>query len=667
MVVKRRRFLVWWIKRGDPHLFMVIFRFILTIFIVLGLLFALPGLVNLSQQTTRTLSRASVIRANIVIDINNTIGPLPESFKSLAQGGEERSGMLSAVIPEVKELEPKYIRIDHLYDFYDIVKRSDGSLTYNFSKLDAIVDDILATGALPFFSLSYMPVAISGDGTILGMPGNWDEWSEVVQRTVEHYSSKSQRNLTGVYYEVWNEPDLFGRFTMGGNKDYRLLYEYAAKGASKALDTNTYFLGGPSTTTPISSWISGLLQHASAKNLRLDFISYHRYGSNPSVYENDASRVRSIVSQYPKYALLPLVLSEWGFDSDLNSLNDGEVAAAFTMATINQIGDMLRLIMTFEIKDGLSPSGIEFWGRWGLLTHEQFGKHPKPRYLALKLLTALKGKRLGVSGVGTYVTALSTTDNGKVQILLTNYDPSGKNTESVPVKIKGLTREGYAYTLKDLTHVVESTADDSSEGEINKTVLLPANSIRLLEFVPAKKQSSGGTFVTGKSGIPSDKALVLDGKHKKLEFTPPEFFLTGGTLEFSLLPGFIGKEGTVSLFSLPLAGGQQREFTAKKMDAPLGPQLVYGIFENDFPKDTVSASMIDWKNGQWHDLVFGWGMPGLQLTVDGKLADEKKDPLQLGFGTLLTIEDNGTSIDNLRFTDGVRPLTTRTFDGTLDR
>lgn len=645
---------------------MRLFRILLSLFIILGLLFALPALVNLSQQTTRTISRATDVPANILIEAQTVVGQLPKSFRALSQGGEEPTRMFAAVINEVSQLSPLYIRIDHIYDFFEVVKKQDGGLVFDFSQLDVVVEDILATGALPFLSLSYMPTVLSSDGTIIGYPQNLEEWRSLVQATIERYSGKSGKNLSGVYYEVWNEPDLFGRFTIGGNKDYRQLYEYAAAGAAGAKDTKQFFFGGPATTGPLPTWITGLLELAREKNLRLDFISYHRYSANPSVYEKDAESVRKIALSSPRFATIPLVLSEWGPNSEIDSWYDTQAAAAFTIATIRKIMDKVSLIMPFEVKDGISPSGQEYWGRWGVLTHEKFGKHPKPRYHALKLLNSLKGERLSLTGEGTNVSAIAVRDGEKMDVLLVNYDQAGKNSEAVPIKIKGLSAKAYSFKERDLTTEVSSSTERVVNGELTKSILMPTFAIKLLEFRPLADESS---YLPGKSGTPGDLALILDGKHPKLEFSPPQFNLKGGAIEFSLQPAFLERSDTTSLFQLPIVSetGLRQEFAAKKQNVGFSSKLFFGTFENNVPKQTVSVSISDWKSGEWHDLGFKWNSEGLSLRIDGKVVDELKAPFSLGLGTVLSFEANGSAIDNLRITDGLRALTTRTFDGAIDR
>src|SRR3990170_5874572 len=80
------------------------------------------------------LPRAFAVKADIVVDVLKTSGPFPDRWKALAQGGEE-SGvrMLENVVSQVSGLYPKYIRLDHIYDFYEVVSRdSSNNLSFYF-------------------------------------------------------------------------------------------------------------------------------------------------------------------------------------------------------------------------------------------------------------------------------------------------------------------------------------------------------------------------------------------------------------------------------------------------------------------------------------------------------------------------------------------------------
>ncbi len=443
----------------------------------------------------QAFSRAAAIKANIIIDVTKTSGPFPDRWKALAQGGEE-SGvrMLENVVSQVSGLYPKYIRLDHIYDFYDVVTRdSSGNLSFNFSKLDETICDIYHTGAKPFLSLGYMPPTMSEDGSLIGKPKNWNEWTFLVQKTVEHYSSKDTVLPCGamedfwktdIYYEVWNEPDLesFGKWKYSGAKSYSDLYFYSVKGAQQAQNVLPFKIGGPVTTALYKNWIQKFLDFIIANNLRIDFLSWHHYSKKTDDYIQDIINLNKWLgedSKYDPYENLPKIISEWGYDSEKNPIADTEVGAAHTIASLrNLLNARLELAFLFEIKDGPTLS-------WGILNYDG---SPKPRYQALKLLNSLEGNQLMVDGEGSNVSAIASKTDEKIILILTNYDELGRNYEAVPVTFKNLDGVNYNLTKKYPDGRLEAVPNlQTTNGEINlggeKAIIMPANAIVELELV----------------------------------------------------------------------------------------------------------------------------------------------------------------------------------------
>lgn len=439
-------------------------------------------------------SRAASVKANIIVDVTKTSGPFPDRWKALAQGGEESGArMLGNVIPQVSGLYPKYIRIDHIYDFYNVVSRnSSNNVAFDFSRLDQTVCDIYHAGAKPFFSLGYMPPTMSDDGSLVGKPKDWNEWTFLVQKTVEHYSSKTTVLPCGaledfwktdIYYEVWNEPDLetFGKWKYSGNKSYSDLYFYSVKGAQQAQNVLPFKIGGPVTTALYKNWIQKFLDYVALNNLRLDFISWHHYSKKTDDYTNDVINLNQWLSEDPKYyryQQLPKIISEWGYDSNVNDIADTNVGAAHTVASLrNLLNARLELAFLFEIKDGTSPS-------WGILTHD--GKE-KPRYQALKLLNGLDGNQLMVDGEGSHVSAIASINSNQVELVLTNYDESGHNYEAVPVSFRNL--DGAKYNLtetfldgRSLTTLNLLPVGGNINLNSDKAVVMPPNTVVALEL-----------------------------------------------------------------------------------------------------------------------------------------------------------------------------------------
>ena len=433
------------------------------IFNILSIIFILASLgvgVYLVGVKTGLIKQASGIPANLVLDAGKNFVSPADCWRNLAQGGESKSRMLTSVIPQVKNLHPQYIRIDHIYDNFDVVSRDgQGQLVFNWATLDATVNDILATGAKPFFSLSYMPPVISKDGKVESEPANWADWQLLVQKTIEHYSGRSGMNLDNIYYEVWNEPDNFGGYSPSKYLD---LYFYAQNGAKNASNVNSFKIGGPATSGLYKTWLDAMLTAAQNGKIRLDFFSWHDYYSDSDRYNSDVMSVSSWLTNYPSLARIELIVSEMGIDSKNNPAYDGNLSAINTISGVTSLQVNTSKCFSFEIVDGPGPQKL--WGRWGILTNEKYGTpEPKTRYYALQFLNQMVGDRMSVTGSGSWVKAFARYDSKNIRIMISNYAPDG-HSEIVPLKIINLPFKNF--TIKRINFlgntITQSVATDSA-------------------------------------------------------------------------------------------------------------------------------------------------------------------------------------------------------------
>jgi xylan 1,4-beta-xylosidase len=398
----------------------------------------------LISQITHYFGKASGINASITVDAFRISNVPTGIWKNLAQGGEEKGRSFEAVLQKVRNLKPQHVRIDHIYDFYDVVSRdSNGNLKYDFSKLDLVVNDILSLGAKPYLSLSYTPAAISS-GNEIDKPADFNEWSQVVKATIEHFSGRNNRAISDVYYEVWNEPDLFGSWKTYGDKNYLTLYQASVAGANASLNVLPFKIGGPATTSLYKSWFDSFFTYATNNKLRVDFYSWHRYSKNIDDYQKDLTDVKSWLTAYPDYAKTQYVISEAGYNSDNDPGNDGVISSIHTLSLATLSGFDLGKIFHFEIKDGAGQG--KYWGRWGIFTHEKFGDpQAKPRFYALQFLNKLVGNEVLDTGNGSWVRSFSSSDGRVLRTLVVNYDLQGKHFEAVPIQYNNLPTKSFMF------------------------------------------------------------------------------------------------------------------------------------------------------------------------------------------------------------------------------
>jgi len=435
---------------------------IISFFGVIILALLLPTVLRATNNLVKYLVGAEGRLAAISIDTSRELGPLPKPWLALAQGGQELTTFLEDNATAVASLRPEYIRIDHLYDGFSVVTRNNNQLVFDWSKIDPVVKKMTDLGAKPFLSLSYMPDVLSPDLT--GEPKNWDEWSLIVQRTIEHFS----KNIDGVYYEVWNEPDLFGKWTMGGKKDYKSLYLYSARGA-KAAEANAvlkeFKFGGPATTGLYRNWIDGLLGFASENDLRMDFISWHRYDLNQEKYQEDSRLVEVYLERNPKYAGIEKIVTEMGPNSEEGKENDTNTGAAQTIASQRSLMGRVRYGFNFAIS-----------GTWGIIN--------KPRFNALKMLSSLGELRMPVTGEGSFVSAIAAKDKRSIQAVVVNYDPKNKHSEVVPISFINLKDNKFILKTTNMDGLVSQKNIATSEAVLQQQIPMSPNSVVLLELTP---------------------------------------------------------------------------------------------------------------------------------------------------------------------------------------
>jgi hypothetical protein len=440
-------------------------------------LFAFLPLFMLGLYQIYSVLRAFGTPANIVVDAKTTLEPVNTNFlHAFAQGGEEQADMIAPIIPEVKALRPKIIRLDHIYDSYNVVGRNGAELTFDWSRLDQAVNSILATGAKPMLALSYMPPVIAKDGNIINPPNNWDEWAYVVQRTIEHFSGKANRNIPGMYYEVWNEPDLaqFGGWKLSGEKNYLTLYRYAAIGAQNAKNVSSFSFGGPATTGLYKNWILALVNSGS----RLDFFSWHSYLMDPKQFDTDQKNLAQWLLPFPQYILLPKFVTEFGFTGAKDTRYNTMFAAAHMAAVAREIiSGGPTYLFTFQLKDGPNQEN-----GWGLLGHESQGKKAKPRYFVSNFLQPISGTRLLLTGEGSWTSAVATIRDQTIRVLLINFNPKNSKSETVPVSFINLEPGTYTYREKFLLGRNVAFTETVIGTTLEKQLFMPINSVAMLEL-----------------------------------------------------------------------------------------------------------------------------------------------------------------------------------------
>ena len=270
-----------------------------------------------------------------------------------------------------------------LHDDNNVVRTADdGTVAYEFDRVDAIYDHLLDIGIRPVVELSFMPAALARDPQqtvftyrgIISPPADWSQWRALITALAEHLIDRyGIDEVTQWSFEVWNEPNLVVFWT-GTVDEYLRLYEESAR-ALKAVDPRLA-VGGPSTAA--AEWVERLAAHAEHAGVPLDFVTSHTYGNLPL-------DVRPALARHG-FEGTPVWWTEWGVGSThFGPIHDTAFGAPFVLAGYAVAQHHLDALAYWVASDHFEELGRPdrlFHNGFGLLT---VGNLAKPRYWAAHL------------------------------------------------------------------------------------------------------------------------------------------------------------------------------------------------------------------------------------------------------------------------------------------
>ncbi|MFG6488470.1 beta-xylosidase [Roseateles sp. BYS78W] len=316
----------------------------------------------------------------------------------------------------VGELGFRYVRFhDIFHDKLGTVRKVDGRISYDFSGIDKLYDDLLARGIKPLVELGFTPSAMkTSEQTIFYWKGNTSHpqpgpWAELIEafgrHLIERYGAHEVRQWP---FEVWNEPNLAGFFEGGQSKDYFELYAITAR-ALKRVDP-ALLVGGPSTAG--AAWVPEFLAYCKANAVPVDFVTTHTYGVtegfldefgkrtdkilavDPNSIIGDVRRNRKEIEDSP-YPHLPLYVTEWSTSySPRDKVHDSYISAPWMLTKLRATRGYAQAMSYWTYSDLFEepgPPDAPFHGGFGLMTREGVRKSS---WFAYKYLNALRGNEI---------------------------------------------------------------------------------------------------------------------------------------------------------------------------------------------------------------------------------------------------------------------------------
>lgn len=301
--------------------------------------------------------------SNLIVDFNKSTGkvkpmhgvnngPLKQSKENMNQSNF--TAFKEAGIPFARTHDSSHCHayggnhtIDVAFIFTDFSKDPYDENNYDFTCTDSFVSTIINAGAEVFYRLGTSIEHYEKKYNCIP-PQDFNKYAIVCEHIIRHYN---EGWANGFYYnikwwEIWNEPDthtdgLAHPEDPSWTGTPEQFYEFF-----NVLHTHlktcfpNLMIGGPALSFPKDQWMDKFLLNIETK--QLDFLSWHRYFSNPYKTLEYSTIVREKLDKYG-YTDTLSILDEWNyiygwagkdFIYSINSIK-GIKGASFVQATMS--------------------------------------------------------------------------------------------------------------------------------------------------------------------------------------------------------------------------------------------------------------------------------------------------------------------------------------------
>ncbi|NLW73874.1 MAG: hypothetical protein GX057_03125 [Clostridiales bacterium] len=303
-------------------------------------------------------------------------------------------------------------------------------------------------------------------------PADYLQWSKICAGIVRHYT---QGWANGFYYkdmmwEIWNEPDGHKNMWIGTDEQYYELYVTAANYLKSCFPD--IVVGGPAATR-CNDFVRNFLAYITkdGKKTPLDFLSWHRYTTNPEEIVAHAKLARQWLDEFG-YTETLNVVDEWNY---VISWAEADVTESYRVIESAK-GAAYYAAVVCELQ--AAPVDISVY--YGAEVHQPwsglFNRYAQPLKMyysayAFNQLYMLGGE-VQVNGLPQGLRCIAATDGLTGGLLLTNYNSDHRKAV---LKLYGVAGKRAEVHLLDTTHDMEKIDDLPAEESINLS--LPEDSV----------------------------------------------------------------------------------------------------------------------------------------------------------------------------------------------
>ena len=332
-----------------------------------------------------------------------------------------------------KLAEDKAVQIVRIYSMFEesVTLGENGQLQYDFTMNDLRIDELLKRGFTPYIGYAFFPGFLSAeqDESIIShryknnllyrsYMTDYSKWEEMCRVYTQHIVDRYGLDTVSKWYlHCYNEPDLRHFFYWNAPSyreraaEYCKMYEAFVKGLNAV--SEKLMIGGVALSEGPThfEFLEYFLNFVKEKNLKLDFLSYHSYGTGPKgmiegtkpLNVKGAINNTMMVKRIAKicgFGDVPTVCDEWGactegyLGTDTCSgfiFRENEIYAAYFAKMLTLYDEMGLYDPQLICMSGSHGLKVDFGGHRNFFTKNFY---PKPIFNAYVLAAKLGSEKL---------------------------------------------------------------------------------------------------------------------------------------------------------------------------------------------------------------------------------------------------------------------------------
>lgn len=371
---------------------------------------------------------------------------------------------------------------EHTVDVHLVFPDFDADPTlpesYDFHYTDEYIETIMLAGTEVFFRLGSKIEHGSKKYGILP-PKDFRKWAVICEHIIAHVNEGwADGHHYGIrYWEIWNEPDLYGKCWLGTPEQFYELYAVTAKHLHACFPQLK--IGGPAVCGYKEKWLRPFFTRIRDEQLPFSFYSWHCYASTVEGIVKNVRNHRALLNEFGLKT--ESILDEWNYvrgwsGEEWSYTIDTETkikGAAFIAAVMSACQyEPVDMLMYYDAR----PCGMN--GLFSMYNYSVLkGYYPIKTWGEMAVLGNACEVSNGIPGI---YAAAAVDGNGKSITMISYYNDNDKASPlTFPVEAAGTNQEMFTEYLLDGEHHAEEVGIICADGgkftltmQVNTTVIL---------------------------------------------------------------------------------------------------------------------------------------------------------------------------------------------------